>query len=326
MRSPRNALLAAAAGSLLVALPYAAPAGKLARPRFDPPPAAAPRDRAMPNRDGRTDPLVPSAERPGAELPKSAGPRGTSGEVRYDAVGEADVDGETGSTGVSDGSAAVTLSHAALPVGSIVEVTSLANGRTILALVEAPTEPLAWRIGQLSAAAAAMLRQPGPTGAVRIRLVDPTPQDRHALEAGRAASGRIDAPEALLVGLRKRMPPHHAPIVAAKDPVRRLPAARPPAGAPERPAPPAGTYAAAPAVTDHRGGSSGSFVVQVAALSSETRAAALSAQLGGRVIETGGIHRVQLGPFRDRAAARRARDAAARRGYGDAEVVAATGS
>jgi rare lipoprotein A len=62
-------------------------------------------------------------------------------------------------------------------------------------------------------------------------------------------------------------------------------------------------------------------MVQVAALSSAERAATLAHQLGGRVVPLGKLYRVQLGPFADSAQAQRARDGAARRGYGDARIV-----
>ena len=61
--------------------------------------------------------------------------------------------------------------------------------------------------------------------------------------------------------------------------------------------------------------------VQVAALSNLSRAQALAKQLGGQVRSAGTIHRVQLGPFADNAAALRARGDVARRGYGDARII-----
>lgn len=67
--------------------------------------------------------------------------------------------------------------------------------------------------------------------------------------------------------------------------------------------------------------SGGPALVQVAAFSSEPRARALAAALGGSVEAARGIWRVRLGPFVTRAEAERARDAAAARGYGDASVL-----
>ena len=61
-------------------------------------------------------------------------------------------------------------------------------------------------------------------------------------------------------------------------------------------------------------------MVQVAAVSSAARAQALAQELGGHVAAGGGIYRVQIGPFADMATAQRARDGAARRGYGDSRI------
>src|SRR2546423_1229406 len=57
-----------------------------------------------------------------ADLPQGSGPRGTSGELRYDTVGYASVrnDRPTGALAA----AAITIAHATLPVGSFVELTS----------------------------------------------------------------------------------------------------------------------------------------------------------------------------------------------------------
>ncbi|HEX7693165.1 MAG TPA: SPOR domain-containing protein, partial [Sphingomonas sp.] len=63
------------------------------------------------------------------------------------------------------------------------------------------------------------------------------------------------------------------------------------------------------------------FYVQVAAFSSQPRAAALARSLGGQVIAGGALWRVRLGPYATQNQARQARDGAAARGYGDARVV-----
>jgi len=46
--------------------------------------------------------------------------------------------------------------------------------------------------------------------------------------------------------------------------------------------------------------------------------------LGGRVEGAGGLWRVRLGPFADRAMAQRRRDAAISRGYGGATIIPAS--
>ncbi|WP_375381971.1 septal ring lytic transglycosylase RlpA family protein [uncultured Sphingomonas sp.] len=65
----------------------------------------------------------------------------------------------------------------------------------------------------------------------------------------------------------------------------------------------------------------GPTMVQVAAFSSEPRARALAAALGGTVDPVGRFYRVRLGPFASATEAARARDVAVARGYGDAAVV-----
>lgn len=237
--------------------------------------------------------------------PAGDGPRGSSqlapGEVRYDEVGYAGL-AELGG---------VSVASSALPPGSYVEVTALDSGRTILAVVTGSGAPPA-RLVALSPGAARALgvaREPAP---VRVRRVTPGPQDSALLSAGQAASERADAPDALLVPLRKRLarpPAATAPAVAVKPATPPPPAAAKPA--PPRPAAPAPTRPAA----------TGRYYVQVAALSNRDRAEALARSLGGGVEAAGSVYRVRLGPYSDAAAAAQGRAAAARKGYPDARVV-----
>lgn len=248
--------------------------------------------------------------------PEGSGPRGTSGEQRYDAVGFA---------GVGDGAGdprAVTASTDAVAQGSYVELTALDSGKTIVALVSG--RGTGGGIVGLSPGAAQLLGVDGGSAAVRVRAVTPTPQDQVALRSGRSAASRLDAPASLLTALRKRLPAGApARVTQRPQPVTR-PTTQPGASyAPPRdtaptpePAPrPAPSYAAPePAAAG--------WYVQVAALSSLQRAQALAASLGGgRVVSIGGIHRVQIGPYGNATTAARARDDAARRGYGGARIV-----
>ena len=265
-----------------------------------------------------------------ADLPPdvaaSTGPRGTSGESqRYDTVGYASWYGEemqnapTASGQMFDANA-ITAAHRTLPLGSIVEVTALDTGRTILALINdrGPT-PRDLEI-DLSRGAAQLLGITA-TAPVRVRLVTATPLDVTALRSGQAAAPRIDAPKALLTALRHQLPPRAirvaaplAPPVAASRTER---VSRPAVIAPQGPAatPSVPSTAAIPA---H--GTSGTFV-QVAALSNEGRAKALATTLRGRVQRVGAIYRIQIGPYANGASAKAARDDVARRGYGDARIV-----
>ncbi|MDP5278422.1 SPOR domain-containing protein [Sphingomonas sp. DG1-23] len=267
---------------------------------------AAPQDRpgasyAAPGA-AQPGPAAPRLDYAPQEDPTSGmdGPRGSSqrapGEQRYDEVGYAAVeDPGTGVTGV----------HASLPVDTLVEVTSLDNGRTIVALVNA-TDPGAARPITLSAGAARALGHDGSaTIPVRVRRVAAAPGDLLALRAGNPAPARPDTPPVLLNALRKHLgAPARAPATTSAEPARPAPAR------------------AAPVVRAPRPAARGNFWVQVAALSNARNAQALAQRLGGSVKQGGGLYRVQLGPFATRAQADAARGGAARAGYGDARVLA----
>jgi len=193
-----------------------------------------------------------------------------------------------------------------LPAGSHAEVTALATGRTLLVAVRGAGTGLA----DLSSDAASQL---GITDAapVRIRRVTASPADARALASGQTAPLRADAPPALLAGLRRQLgeaaPAASKPMVASEPP---------PSQPIVRAAKPSPAPAPAPVASTGRG-----LFVQVAALSNLGRAQGLAKQLGGRVRSAGAIHRVQLGPFPDKAAAQRARGDVASRGYGDARII-----
>jgi rare lipoprotein A len=269
------------------------------------------------------------------DLPPGAGPRGTSGQQqRYDTVGY---------VGISQGGdpGAIEVAHGSLPVGSYVELTALDTGRTIVALVA--DHETGRHLVTVSPGAAKLLGV--VDGApVRIRTVSPSLQDQSALHSGHAASPRIDAPSALLIGLRKQLPSRSSTPVptAIRSPrgttgpspsgpgtsyappgtERPVPARPTPASPPapksganypppmrERPAP------AKPAPVKS------GFVVQVGAFSARDRAQSVAQQVGGRVSAAGKFFRVQIGPFADPAGARRARDEAARHGYAGAQIL-----
>lgn len=235
----------------------------------------------------------------------ATGPRGSSqrtpGEQRYDEVGYA---------GVGFEDASVTGLHALLAPDTLVEVTSLENGRTIVVLITGTTAPGTRGPIDLSTGAARALGHDG-TGpiAVRVRKVAAGPGDMLALRSGRPAAARPDTPPILLNALRKHL---GAPAIA----VAPAPAARPPA--PPRP----GVSRPTPAPRATRPASGRGFYVQVAALSNARNAQSLAQRMGGFVKQGGGLHRVQLGPFATRREADAARVGAARAGYGDARVIA----
>lgn len=247
----------------------------------------------------RLEELPPASPVAEGGPPPSAGPQGSSqlrpGEARYDRVGLA---------GYAEGEGVFALSGE-LAQGSFAEVTALDSGKTILVQVRGEGHGLI----ELSSGAAAQLGVSG-NPPVRVRRVTVTPQDSALLSAGQAAPPRADAPQALLAGLRRKLA-EQTPVMAKSTPPPR-PASPPAKAQPAR--------AQLPAPTRPARATSGLFV-QVAALSSPQRARALADQLGGIVRSAGSVHRVQLGPFANRAAAEKARADAARRGYGDARVI-----
>lgn len=222
----------------------------------------------------------------------------------YDSVGYAswygeELRGNATATGEAFAPGAITAAHRSLPLGGFAEVTALDTGRTILVRINDRGPHAGDRLIDLSRGAAQQLgADRGGNIPVRVRAVTPPPADRAALLAGQPASERLATPPGLLVALRKRL--GVAPISAS----------------PPRPARASPT---APGRTTRSG--DGRYQVQVAAFSSRDRAAALATRLGGRVVTAGSVHRVRLGPFADENSAARARDDAARQGYGDAQIV-----
>ncbi|KQM67034.1 hypothetical protein ASE65_03040 [Sphingomonas sp. Leaf16] len=233
-------------------------------------------------------------------------------EQRLDDVGPVSI---AGSASV----ASMTASHRGLAAGTFAEVTDLASGRTIIVLVEPDRTSPGSVTGSISPGTAAALGLTAGTAAVRIRPAVPSPAEQAAVRAGTVVN-RLDAPAPLLAALRRRLP--QAPPVpvavatastaapSVKPTLRPIPAAPKPTPAKAAPAKPAPVAA------------SGRWVVQVAALSDAARAAALAKSVDGVVRSAGRLYRVQAGPFATRAAAETARASIARRGFGDARIIA----
>lgn len=274
---------------------YSPPADTYSRPAdaYDRPAYSQPAPQSYPPQSYSPD---PQAADPGAGMP---GPRGSSqpgaGEERYDEVGYAGVRGVAG--GDANGGAVVAVARS-LPADTIVEVTSIDTGKTILVLVTGSMGPGADHLIDLSPGAARLLGGGGGALPVRVRRVIASPQDQNLLRSGQPASERADTPPVLLSALRRHLPSAAAPVAYAPAPAA-------PSRAPARPAPAT------------RGGG---YFVQVAALSNGGNAQGLAQSMGGFVKAGGGLYRVQLGPFRTAGEAEAARADAARRGYGDARV------
>lgn len=246
--------------------------------------------------------------------PPAEGPQGSSqqggGELRYDEIGYAAVRSVAAGANPAAANAIVAV-HGSLPRDSVLEVTSLETGRTILVLVTG-TAPTSHTI-DLSPGAARLLGIGASVAPVRVRRVVASAADMGALRQSRPASERPDAPPVLLTALRKHLPAMGAAPAVAPPPSDALPGAayRQPGagyGAPGRPA-------RAPA------GRGSGYFVQAAALSNAGRAQALADQLGGFVRSHGGLHRVQLGPFASEAQARAARGQVVGQGFPDATIL-----
>ncbi len=290
MRSSASILVLLAAGGAAPTYPRDAP----------PPPAlAAPEPMATP--------LPP-------EVADAEGPIGTAGAGTgsYDAVGYAswygeEMNGNLTATGERFNPAAITAAHRTLPLGGIAEVTSLDTGRTILVRINDRGPSRRDREIDLSRGAMDQLGTKGAVAAVRVRGFVASPADLAALRSGQRAAPRLDAPPALLAGLRRELNPKIAAPTSAPVPASLA-----------RPAPPIAPRV--PIVRD-TGPSQGRYQVQVATFSTEARARAVARTLGGNVQRAGTLWRVRLGPYRDLANAKRGRDGVARRGYGDANIL-----
>jgi rare lipoprotein A len=260
---------------------------------------------------------------PPEDMPAGSGPRGTSGAAQFDDAGRATIDPAVQGIAVAVNGLA----------SGYVEVTSLDNGKTVLALV-ARGGATPGRLATLAPSVATMLGITGDGALVRVRSVEPPPQDRGALRSGQPASARLDTPLALLAPLRHRVEaqsPYTAPMPRRSAPTAIRRQAIPPSsyaganyaapddgyGAPQPAPPPVRAPARAPVNLPTASG----YFVQVAALSSEEKARDLAHSLGGQVQPVGTVWRVRLGPYRDADSAQRARDGVAQRGYAGAQIV-----
>lgn len=220
----------------------------------------------------------------------SGSPRATSGQgdTGFDKVGYA-----APLSGSAPGALGVAVDG--LAPGAFIEVTALDSGHTVLLQVNSNAGTAPGTLIALSPAAQGALQLNAATPAVRVRQVNPSAQDQAAVLRG-IAPVRLDAPEPLLAGLRHMLPAGGA--------------ASPP------PPPRSGAGSAKPPAPMQRG----TLYVQVAALSNAARAGDLARQLGGQVAAGGGLYRVQIGPFANRADAERKRAAVAVQGFPDARV------
>lgn len=219
----------------------------------------------------------------------------------YDQIGVAswygdEFDGKPTANGERFDMFAATAAHATLPMPAIVEVTNLANGRTIRVRLNDRGPFKAGRIIDVSRGAAEQLGflEKG-TAEVRVRYVGPARLDRE-LEPLYVATAPLP-----------RLVPEAAPLTIG--PFARMPQAKPAA-------PPV----AAPAT--------GAFAVQAGAFSDRDRAERVARSLASagaasiRPLDrpSGRLYRVLVGPY-DVIRAQSARAEVASLGFADAKVV-----
>lgn len=275
--------------------------------------------------------------------------------MNFDEVGYASWYGaEFGGRPTANGEAfmpqGISAAHRTLPLPSYVEVTSLDTGRTILVRINDRGPASSKRLIDLSYGAAQQLGMVDQgVGAVRVRRVNPPEQERLALREGNAAAMRLETPESLLVVLRRRLDkgPAPAPIAGRlspsqyaagvangqNTPIYGADAAQPGTSGYRPSAPRAAGNNGRFTVENSKGeagaGSavrsvplSNSFVVQVAAFESKSRADALANKIGARVTRSsdGSIWRVRYGPYPSRDAAQDGINRAQKNGYNEAVV------
>ncbi len=220
----------------------------------------------------------------------------------------------------------VTAAHKTLPMPSYVEVTALDTGRTILVRVNDRGPFANDRLIDLSEGAAQQLGivKQGVAG-VRVRRVNPPEQERAVLREGMRTAERIDTPESLLRVLRDNLakqPRPSAPVSTSPDPQPATASVAAPkshdgpsidkgADTLKHPKPPTSGTA-----------TTKSYIVQVAAFSSRSRADALARKIGANIATSadGKLFRVRFGPYSSEADAKRGLTAAEAGGYPQAIV------
>lgn len=253
--------------------------------------------------------------------------------VNYDEVGYASWYGEEAigkptANGEDFVPSAISGAHNTLPLPSYVEVTALGSGRTILVRLNDRGPFSNDKLIDLSRGAAEQLGITGDgAAAVRVRRVNPPEQEKALLRAQQSAPVRIDTPQPLLKVLRERLaqmpasPP--AQVQTARPVVQAIPAVSSssrPGVSFDTPAPP--TPKPAPKTATPAKPVSGGYVVQVAALSSQSRAEALARQIGAHAVAAGPIWRVRYGPYPSQEAAQAGVKTAAAKGFANVRVMA----
>jgi rare lipoprotein A len=251
--------------------------------------------------------------------------------AQYDEVGYASQYGsELGGRSTANGEifspSGASAAHKTLPMPSYVEVTALDTGRTILVRVNDRGPLSNDRLIDLSEGAARQLGigSQGVAG-VRVRRVNPPEQEKSVLRQGMTAAERIETPEPLLKVLRDKLAKQPRPSVTVQKPAASTKEKPTRVDAPSSPSadrfiredgnvPRSAAPIARPASPV-----AGSYVAQIGAFSSRSRADALARKLGASVKASadGRLFRVRFGPFASEA---EATAAARQKGYPQARV------
>lgn len=256
--------------------------------------------------------------------------------AQYDEVGYASQYGaELGGTSTANGemfsSTGASAAHKTLPMPSYVEVTALDTGRTILVRVNDRGPMSNDRLIDLSEGAARQLGIGAQIVAgVRVRRVNPPEQEKSVLRQGMTAAERIETPEPLLKVLREKIAKQPRPSTTAHQPASgATPIAVPgkPARVEPRQSPDSDRYIREEVIASQPKGApaqptpavAGSYVAQIGAFSSRSRADALARKLGASVAASadGRLFRVRFGPFADKA---EAAATARQKGYPQARI------
>lgn len=225
----------------------------------------------------------------------------------------------------------ISAAHKTLPLPSYVEVTALDTGRTIVVRVNDRGPMANDRLIDLSRGAAQQLGLTGGVAAVRVRRTNPPMAEKAQLRSGGAVGERLATPDTLLVLLRNKLKDRPAPAgVVAATASKPTPSAPAPGGdrfivegpgaKPAATRPAAAKPATPPPAAKPAPAASGSYAVQVAAFSSQSRANAAAKSVGGTVTKAGNLWRVRMGPFASEAEALTAAGKAKAKGFRDAQV------
>lgn len=234
----------------------------------------------------------------------------------------------------------ISAAHKTLPLPTYVEVTALDTGRTILLRINDRGPFANDRLIDLSHGAAKQLGidQQGVAG-VRVRKVNPNEQERAVLRAGGTITERIPTPESLLSILRKNLSkfPRPAAVVrrsstpAINTGSSNIDTANiPPSSGSrqgrfivENTGPNTPTIAQSSTGNNYVGSGPGTYVVQVAAFGSKSRADSMARKIGAKVMPGPNrkVWRVRYGPYDSQKAAQSGLAQAQKRGYNNARIL-----